>query len=350
MPIQKIKSGRITTVDLDNYIGNEGQLFYDEDTGELRLSDGLTPGGVSILSGGSGSYILPTASTSTKGGVKIDGSTIVIENQIIKVGSISYSKISNPPQIPVDISDLTDTGNLLSGVSGPQGTQGFQGVQGATGIQGAQGFQGVQGTQGDPAFIEVSLISSDITVTNTVTNVSALRFDSDSGFDIVDLGSGAVKIGMNSTFKTWQVDGQEDLVAQGLDTVKFIAGSGIVLKTNSLSNPKTLEISSIDKILTLYQDGILTITTGTVRWYAPYSLEIIKITSRLVESADDIITVDINKNNSTELSVNINTGSIKTITTTSISMITDDYLTVDISKIGTTNTGVGLSIEFSYRL
>jgi hypothetical protein len=147
-----------------------------------------------------------------------------------------------------------------------------------------------------------------------------------------------------------KVDGQEDLVAQGLDTVKFIAGSGIVLKTNSLSNPKTLEISSIDKILTLYQDGILTITTGTVRWYAPYSLEIIKITSRLVESADDIITVDINKNNSTELSVNINTGSIKTITTTSISMITDDYLTVDISKIGTTNTGVGLSIEFSYRL
>lgn len=48
MPIQKIKSGRVITVTSDEFIGNKGTIFYDEDTGQLKLSDGITPGGISI--------------------------------------------------------------------------------------------------------------------------------------------------------------------------------------------------------------------------------------------------------------------------------------------------------------
>lgn len=51
MPIQKIKSGRVLNPELDGFIGNKGQLFFDEDTGELRLSDGITAGGVPISGG-----------------------------------------------------------------------------------------------------------------------------------------------------------------------------------------------------------------------------------------------------------------------------------------------------------
>ena len=36
-----------------SYIGNEGELFYDPTTTTLRVSDGSTPGGIAVNSGGS---------------------------------------------------------------------------------------------------------------------------------------------------------------------------------------------------------------------------------------------------------------------------------------------------------
>ena len=64
MPIQKIKSGRIITTAVNDYVGDSGTIFYDETTGDLRLSDGVTPGGVPLLLGGGG------ASFKT---IKVDG-------------------------------------------------------------------------------------------------------------------------------------------------------------------------------------------------------------------------------------------------------------------------------------
>ena len=60
--------------------------------GGIKLGTGLTIDGsglVSVIGGSSGSYVLPNASTSTLGGVKVDGSTILIDaNGVISsVGS-----------------------------------------------------------------------------------------------------------------------------------------------------------------------------------------------------------------------------------------------------------------------
>jgi hypothetical protein len=53
--IQKIKSGRVTSLDADQFIGDLGQIFYNEAIGDLRLSDGVSPGGTPLLLGsGSG--------------------------------------------------------------------------------------------------------------------------------------------------------------------------------------------------------------------------------------------------------------------------------------------------------
>ena len=62
--------------------------------------------------------------------------------------------------------------------------------------------------------------------------------------DVTNLGSGAVKVAMNSTFKTWQVDGQTDLVASGLDTIEFVAGAGIQITTDPTSTPKSITFAS----------------------------------------------------------------------------------------------------------
>ena len=53
MPIKKIEAGRVITQTIDTFIGIEGTIFYDEQTGELRLSDGVTPGGVPLAGGSS---------------------------------------------------------------------------------------------------------------------------------------------------------------------------------------------------------------------------------------------------------------------------------------------------------
>lgn len=96
MAFRKIKAGLVNS-DIDQFIGEVGNLFFDIDTGELRLSDGITPGGVAVGGAGGGSYTLPTATTTVKGGVKIDGTTIAIDNQVISVGTIPYNKLSGAP-------------------------------------------------------------------------------------------------------------------------------------------------------------------------------------------------------------------------------------------------------------
>jgi len=49
---------------------------------------------------------------------------------------------------------------------------------------------------------------------------------------------------MNSTFKTIQVDGGDNLVAVGLDTLKLVAGSNVILTADNNSVPKQLTIAS----------------------------------------------------------------------------------------------------------
>lgn len=181
-----------------------------------------------------------------------------------------------------------------------------------------------------------------------ITAVKALRFDEDSGFDVTDLGSGEVKIGMNSTFKTWRVDGQSDLVAQGLDTIELVAGSGIVLATDPNGSPnKTLTIAAVDKTVKLYQDGVLEPTIGTVRWHNPADININKIVARVADAPAVNLTVNINKNGTLTESIVIAANSSKNSEIVDIDMLEDDYLTVDITFAGGYG-GSGLSVEFTY--
>lgn len=60
----------------ENYVGHTGRLFYDSATGVIKLSDGVTPGGLSIP------YTIAT--TTVLGGVKLGpGVTTNVDGQII---------------------------------------------------------------------------------------------------------------------------------------------------------------------------------------------------------------------------------------------------------------------------
>lgn len=257
---RKIKAGLVKD-DIENFVGEEGNIFFNVETGELRLSDGTTPGGIGIGGGGGGgNYTLPTASTTVKGGVKIDGTTITINNQVISGFSGNYNDLSNRPTIPTNTNQLTNgSGFITSSALTGYATESFVTSQGYltsvnwNNISNKPTFATVatSGSYTDltnkpniPTPLTVSLINTNNTVTNTLSNITTLRFDTDSGFDITDLGSGAVKVGMNSTFKTWKVDGQSDLVATGLDTIRLVAGAGMSISTNPLADPKTITFTS----------------------------------------------------------------------------------------------------------
>jgi hypothetical protein len=245
---RKIKAGLVKS-EIEEFVGEQGQLFFNVETGELRLGDDVTPGGISVGGGGGGSTPLT-----------------------------------------------------------------------------------------------VSLIDSSNTISNSITNVTKIRFDTDSGFDVTNLGGGAVKIGMNSTFKTWKVDGQSDLVAIGLDTVRFAAGPGMVITTDAVSDPKSITFKTIDKTITLYQEGTLTPTTGLTRWYNPSAISISKITARVAEASTDVVTIRIKKSGTTVETLSFAALGTKTTKNVNINMATDDFLTVDILTSG----GKELSVEFTY--
>ena len=131
--------------------------------------------------------------------------------------------------------------------------------------------------------LAVNEINDDVSNVE-VPNVSEIQFDTDSGFALTDMGSGAVKVAMESTFKTWKVNGQSDLVAVGIDTIELKAGTNTTITTDTASTPKSITFNSsggggnafktitvegqnnvvadaVDDILTLIASGDTTLTT-----------------------------------------------------------------------------------------
>jgi len=107
MAFRKVRAGLVNS-NVENFVGEIGNIFFDIGTGALRLSDGMTPGGTIVSSGGGSPG--PTGPTGATGPAGPQGAT---------------------------------------GATGPAGPQGATGATGPQGEQGAQGIQGIQGVKGD---------------------------------------------------------------------------------------------------------------------------------------------------------------------------------------------------------
>jgi len=125
MTVQKIQSGRVITQTAEEFVGNYGALFYNESLGDLRIGDGVTPGGRLLnLGGGTGtttSYTLPAATSSTLGGIKVGANLSISPDGVLSAtggtgtSSPSFGTIQVPNQ-----SNLTAVGNdTLQFIAGP---------------------------------------------------------------------------------------------------------------------------------------------------------------------------------------------------------------------------------------
>jgi hypothetical protein len=105
MTIQKIRSGRVNNVVAEDFVGVAGTIFYNQDLGDLRLSDGKTVGGTALL--------LYPGQSGIPGGQGIQGN----------IG--------------------------LTGIQGNIGATGLTGIQGNIGATGLTGIQGNIGLTGE---------------------------------------------------------------------------------------------------------------------------------------------------------------------------------------------------------
>lgn len=107
---QDLLTSRRNIADGSSRIGELDRLWYSSDDNTIRIGDGVTPGGIIVTGGGGGgTYVLPTASTTVKGGVKIDGTTIKILNEVISGFDGNYNSLTNKPVIfSGSYNDLTD--------------------------------------------------------------------------------------------------------------------------------------------------------------------------------------------------------------------------------------------------
>jgi hypothetical protein len=171
----------------------------------------------------------PAGATGTQGPIGATG----------PIGEIGYVGSQGIPGTP-------------GGATGPIGYTGSQGSFGYTGSQGLPGTGGSNGYTGSSATISVGLLDSSNQLGNVVTKINTIQFDQESGFSVTDLGSGAVRISGGgggttanvSSFRYWEVESQNTLVASGSDTVKFIAGSGVKIETDTTTSPQTIIISA----------------------------------------------------------------------------------------------------------
>jgi len=106
---------------------------------------------------------------------------------------------------------------------------------------------------------------------------------------------------------------------------------------------------NIVKTLFLYQDGNLTVKTGTVRWYASAGLTVTGVLARLSTASDTGVEVKVKKNGVVVDTIELASNTLKSASYTGFNMVTDDYLTVDVTAVGgAQNPGSGLSVQFNY--
>jgi hypothetical protein len=133
-------------------------------------------------------------------------------------------------------------------------------------------------------------------------------------------------------------------------------GNSLSLASNgTLTAPGDILVNSLSvkdnivKTLFLYQDGDLTVKTGTIRWYASAALVVTGVLARLAHASDTGVEVKVKKNGVIVDTIELAANSLKSSSYTGFTMATDDYLTVDVTAVGgAQNPGSGLSVQFNY--
>ena len=170
---RKIKAGLVKS-NFEDYIGEEGQLFFNVETGVFGLGDGTTPGGQAIFAflqlpdtpssylGAAGKFIAVNATEDSLEFVDAaSGSSFKLVGSVNTAADLTQNYVGNLGDALVSIDDThlyiwtgsqwLDIGAAqtpISGFTGSRGITGFTGSQGNIGFTGSAGFAGSTGFVG----------------------------------------------------------------------------------------------------------------------------------------------------------------------------------------------------------
>lgn len=327
----KIKIGKVRTIQAGDEASVELRKVKDTYILDFNIPRGVSGRGMPGKDGkdGSGStYILPTASTSVLGGVKVDGTSVTILNGVISsVGGAGGKSIStiektstlglvdtytitytdsttstfnitngedgaagtngtngtngldgtdgNTPYIESGYwyIDGTSTGVLATGPQGPQGEQGIQGPQGIQGIQGIAGTNGTNGTDGADAaeIISAAFDGNDIKFTKddattfSITDAKiTLKGEKGNTGDTGPAGADGLTTSVNGVT---QVAGAITIDPDDLDdtaTTHKFVTSADITKLSNLSGTNTGDETVANNLTTTASGSVLDARQGKI--------------------------------------------------------------------------------------
>jgi hypothetical protein len=291
IPVRSIRLLPKSKKELDRLSGAKGEIFYDSTSKTIRVFDGTIIGGTLLnasvtvtdnppanptngslwfnssnggiyiyytdgdsnqwvqpfvpagAGGSGGDYTLPIASTTALGGVKIDGSTITINNGVISSASAYSLPIASTTilgGIRVDGTTVTiNPQGVISAVSVAPSSNSFSTIS----------VSGQSDVVADSSTDVLTIIAgSGITITTSATN------------DSLTIANSATA---TSSFSNISVAGQSTVVADNAtDTLTLVAGTNVSITTNATNDSITIN-SGYDQSLNTANDVIFnTVTAG----------------------------------------------------------------------------------------
>jgi len=184
---QDLFARRRNASDGNTRVVSAGRLWYDSITNTMRVSDGHTPGG-QIVTGQSGSYTLPTATPSVKGGVQL-GANVIAAGALIDVLQ------------PTRVSQLENDSNYLSGaVLATYATQTFVTTQGyITSAALATGNANVIAANSRITAIDANIGAYQIYVNANIAGLSSNAGTQATSINRLDANIGAYQIWANTS-------------------------------------------------------------------------------------------------------------------------------------------------------
>lgn len=230
-------SGSVNAANLLNIAGsgNNDSWYFDYAAGVLNFGDTNVPTAI----GANDLYLVAYRYIGTKGAAA-SGSGVGIGS----TSSINTTGIITATKFVGDGSGLTGvigysspgSGVIVKDDGSTVGTAGTIDFGSNLTVTLANGIATVTASGGGSALTvseRPGIAGADTNITN---NVSALRFDSNSGFNVTSLGGGEVFVDLGSTFNPWYVAGQDTLKADGEEPIEIVAGPGIAITTKAVAS------------------------------------------------------------------------------------------------------------------
>jgi len=183
MSIRKFRAGRISTVTASTHVGQFGDVFYDESTGQFRVSDGHTPGGTVVatalnLANGTADVFVNNL---TVKGTNQTINNIVSNNETTVTGVLSVTgnasfvgdtTFTGPVAHTGDtvfIGNVTEVGNLVitgqATNNGPSIFNGHMDINGDTTIDGNIVMTGNSSITGNTFVTGPTTVTGNVTIT-----------------------------------------------------------------------------------------------------------------------------------------------------------------------------------------